>query len=504
MSVLIARTFRVLAVICLVGLASFIVPGRADASNLEEVKKLTDPDAGPGDWFGESVAISGDTAIVGANVENAAGQDTGVVFVYQRDHGGPDNWGKVTELFGSDAQGNVYFGASLAIHGDTAVVGAHVEGIGGSSFGAAYVFERDLGGPNNWGEVKKLTASDAENGDAFGWGVAVRGDMAVVGARYEGTGGAAYIFERDHGGPDNWGEVKKLTASDAENGDAFGTGVGVTGDTILVSARFENRTVGRGSGAAYVFQRDHGGVGNWGEVKKLTASDAGPHDEFGASASLSGDTAVIGTYNEENNGAVGKAFIFQRDHGGADNWGEVKKLVSSDGEANDLFGFWVAVSGDAAVVSAVREDAGGTKAGAAYVFRRDEGGADNWGEVAKLTASDAQAGDHFGLRVAFSGNTALVATLHKPAPGGGKGAAWVFQHAPHTVTPTPSITLTLTPTRTPQPVGGIPLDSHLRAAPLTTEQAGSPTWPVAIAVAAAATALAASTATLYLQRRRFN
>ena len=115
----------------------------------------------------------------------------------------------------------------------------------------------------------------------------------VPGGRRGSAAGAAYVFERDQGGAGNWGQVKKLTASDAEAGDDFGASVAVSGDTAVVGAAYEIRR-GSAAGAAYVFERDQGGAGNWGQVKKLTASDAEADDRFGASVAVSGDTAVVG------------------------------------------------------------------------------------------------------------------------------------------------------------------------------------------------------------------
>ncbi|MCH8065960.1 MAG: FG-GAP repeat protein, partial [Chloroflexi bacterium] len=203
--------------------------------------------------------------------------------------------------------------------------------------------------------------------------VAVSGDAAVVGARGGDAGGsnagAAYVFQRDEGGADNWGQVKKLTASDAQAGDGFGFSAAVSGDTAVVGALFEGAE-GLQAGAAYVFQRNEGGTDNWGEVTKLTASDAQSNDRFGFSAAVSGDTLVIGAYHQDlEHGNVGKAYAFQRDEGGTDNWGEVTKLTASDAQNSDGFAYSVAVSGDTAVVGAKNEDAGGNSAGAAYVFQ---------------------------------------------------------------------------------------------------------------------------------------
>ena len=350
------------------------LPGSTEATFLNEVKKLTASDAEAGDFFGLSMAVNGDTAVVGALLEDAGGSEAGAAYVFQRNEGGADNWGEVKKLTASDAQAGDWFGWSVAVSGDTAVVGAPSESRDGSSVGAAYVFQRDQGGADNWGEVKKLSASDAQAGVRFGVSVAVSGDTGVVGAYpaddSAGRPGAAYVFQRNDGGADNWGEVTKLTASDAEGGEQFGTSVAVSGDTAVVGARGGD-AAGTNSGAAYVFQRDEGGADNWGEVKKLTASDAAAGDRFGLSVAVSGDTAVVGAFAEEDAGGLisaGAAYVFQRDARGADNWGEVKKLTASDAEAGDGFGVGVAVSGDTAVVGAFAEGAGGSFAGAAYVF----------------------------------------------------------------------------------------------------------------------------------------
>ena len=269
--------------------------------------------------------------------------------------------------------------------------------------------------------VKKLTASNAEPDAQFGFIVAISGDTAVVGALFEDAGGAdagaAYVFQRNQGGANNWGQVARLTASDAQPDDLFGIGVAVSGDTVVVGAVFGDAG-GADAGAAYVFRRDQGGADNWGQVAKLTASDAQPDDLFGIGVAVSGDTVVVGAVFGDAGGAdAGAAYVFRRDQGGADNWGQVAKLTASDAQPDDRFGIRVAVSGDTVVVGALFEDAGGADAGAAYVFRRDQGGTGAWGQVAKLTASDAQPGDQFGT-VAVSGDTVVVGSPSCTVPGG--------------------------------------------------------------------------------------
>ena len=481
---------RILLALGLMVLAAFALPGSTEAASLNEVKKLTASDAEAFDQFGLSVAVSGDTAVIGAFLEDVGGNNAGTVYVYQRDQGGAGNWGKVKKLFAFDAQAGDNFGLSVAISSDTVVVGSPREDVGGSQFddfGAAYIFQRNEGGADNWGQVAKLTASDALLDDQFGWSVAISGDIAVIGIYREVAGGndagAAYVFRRDEGGTDNWGEVKRLTAFGAKLGDEFGISVAVSGDTAVVGASRDDAG-GSDAGAAYVFQRNEGGADTWGEVKKLTASDGQAFDQFGGSVAISGDTAVVGaTGNDAKGFLAGAAYVFRPDQGGAGNWGEVIKLTASDSGEGDSFGRNVAVSGDTAVVGATGNDAKGFLAGAAYAFQRDEGGAGNWGELKKLTASDAGFEDRFGWSVAISGDIAVIGVPYEDAGGLNAGAAYVFQEPP-------------------PPVGGISLDSDLRSLPLETPQSSSPPWVVGVGIAGAACVFALGGAAWYARRRR--
>jgi hypothetical protein len=194
-----------------------------------QIAELTDSDGAADDYFGRSVAVSGDIAVVGADGEDDEGNNAGAAYVFERGRGGPDGWGKVDELTPSDGDTSGQFGWSVAIDGDTLVVGSPGDDDACSPppdpdcySGAVYVFERDSGDPNTWNEVAKLTASDFYQQDLFGFSVAISGDTVVIGARYNDDDGAdsgsAYIFERDRGGPDNWGQTQKLTASDGAAG----------------------------------------------------------------------------------------------------------------------------------------------------------------------------------------------------------------------------------------------------------------------------------------------
>jgi hypothetical protein len=389
-------------------------------------KKITASDAAASDQFGRSVAISGDTAIVGAAGDASF---TGAAYIFERDSGGVDNWGEVTKITASDAAASTFFATTVAISGDTVIVGSYLNDGNGTNAGSAYIFERNEGGIDNWGEVARITASDATINDQFGNAVAISGDTAIVGASFDFDTigkGSAYIFERDSGGVDNWGEITKITASDATTDDFFGIFVAISGDTTIVGAHAADTL----NGAAYIFERDEGGVDNWGEITKITASDVAFDDRFGFSVGISGDTVIVSSYLDDLNvidDNAGAAYFFERNQGGPDNWGQVKKIRASDAAGGDNFGDIVAISGSTAIVGADQNDDDGTSSGSAYLFERDEGGVDNWGEITKITASDAAADDQFGNAVAISGNTAIVGAFINDDDGTNSGSAYILE-----------------------------------------------------------------------------
>jgi FG-GAP repeat len=392
-----------------------------------ETKKLLASDGTAEDEFGCSVSISGDTVIVGALGDNGG---SGSAYIFSRDEWGADNWGEVKKLTAGDGASGDEFGTNVSISGDTAIVGAPFDDANGNASGSAYIFSRDEGGADNWGQVQKLTAGDGAAGDFFGESVSISADTAIVGAfRDDDNGddsGSAYIFSRDEGGTDNWGEIEKLLADDGAADDEFGRSVSISADTAIVGAYYDDDN-GSNSGSAYIFCRDEGGIDNWGEFKKLITGDGAVGDWFGWSVSISADTAIVGARGDDDNGGQsGSAYIFSRDHGGIDNWGEVIKLTASDGAVDDEFGLSVSISGDTAIVGAYEDDDNGDASGSAYLFSRDHGGADNWGEVKKLTAGDGAADDEFGYSVSISGDTAIVGAHQDNDNATYSGSAYIF------------------------------------------------------------------------------
>ncbi|MDG2053622.1 MAG: FG-GAP repeat protein, partial [Phycisphaerales bacterium] len=376
--------------------ASAYVFERDGAGVWSEAQKLTASDAAAGDYFGYSVSISGDYAVIGAGWDDDNGYSSGSAYVYERD--GQGNWSEAAKLIASDGAGYDNFGRSVAISGGYAVVGAPDDDDKGTNSGSAYIFDRD--GDGDWIQSAKQT-SPADD-DFFGGSVSISGEYAVVGAGWDddngSSSGSAYVYERDGAG--NWNEVQKLTASDGAAEDYFGFSVSISGDYAVIGAPHDDDT-GPDSGSAYIFERD--GLGNWNEVQKLIASDGDAEDYFGGSVSISGNYVVIGSRSRLNISSE-SAYVFERDELG--NWSEVQKLTASDGASGDLFGVSVAISGGYAVVGAVYDDGNGSRSGSAYVFERD--GAGNWFEAAKLIASDGAEWDIFGESVSISGDDAVI------------------------------------------------------------------------------------------------
>lgn len=264
-----------------------------------EVAKFTPADGAADDWFGYSVAASGSTAFVGARYDDDRGANSGSVYVFEKVGG---VWGQVAKLTASDGAAGDHFGVTVSLAADRAIVGA----VGDGSFsGSAYVFDK-VGGA--WTQSAKLTAADGAADDWFGISVSLRGDVAVVGAYYDDDRGAdsgsAYVFEKSGA---VWTQAAKLTASDGTAADYFGTSAAVSGDIVVVGA-FGDGDRGAISGSVYVFKKVGGA---WTQAAKILASDGAAGDWFGISASLYGDIAFIGArYDDDLGPDSGSAYVF--------------------------------------------------------------------------------------------------------------------------------------------------------------------------------------------------
>ena len=385
-----------------------------------EVAKLLASDGAAADWFGLSVSISGDAAVVGAYGGGGAGEPAGSAYIYRLDPGPPEDWVEETELLPSDGTLGDGFGYYVAICGDIAVIGAPYDDENGFFAGSAYVYRFDPGPPGNWVEEAKLLPDGPEVPHHFGWTVAVRGETVVIGTF--GTG--AYVFHFEGG---NWVQQAELIGSDTVSGDIFGLSVAIYGDTAVVGAYRDDNDNGVDAGSAYVFCFDPGPPGSWTEQAKLTASNGAAYDYTGYCVSISGDTAVVSSHGV--GGRTGAAYIFEKPTGGWEDMTETATLTASDGAASDYFGLTVSISGDTAVAGACEDDDNGDASGSAYVFEKPIGGWQDLTETVKITASDGAAGDYFGISVSVSADNAVIGAPIDDDNGNESGSAYVF-HLP--------------------------------------------------------------------------
>ncbi len=384
-----------------------------------EQQKLIASDAADSDRYGTSVSISGDVILVGADGNDCvAGAICGSAYVLRFDG---TTWVEEQILTASDAGAVDQFGFSVAVSGDTAIVGAARNDCAvGSECGAAYVFRFN---GTLWVQEQKLTASDAAAGDFFGAFVSLDGDTAVVGAISDDCAagsncGAAYVYRFDGM---SWVEEQKLTASDAAPGDFFAA-CSVNAGTIVVGANGVNCAVGDFCGSVYVFRFN--GT-SWVEEQKLTASDQAD-DRFGLSVSLSAGTIVVGAFADDctlGGADCGSVYVFR--FNGA-SWVEAQKLTAADAAPEDMFGVAVSVSGTTAVIGASQDDcATGSFCGSAYVFQFN---GSSWVQRQKLIASDAAGFDGFGFSVSVSGDTTVAGAVgNNCGTALDCGAAYVFR-----------------------------------------------------------------------------
>ncbi|MCH7849669.1 MAG: FG-GAP repeat protein [Planctomycetes bacterium] len=333
-------------------------PGAAQArGQWQQTYKLTAADADAGDIFGQSVSIDGNLIVIGAQLDEDAGTQSGSAYVYRFDG---SNWIEEAKLTASDGAPGDRLGVAVSVSGNVIVVGAAGDDDGEPSSGSAYVFRFD---GTQWIEEAKLTDPNGEELDLFGFSVSIQGNVALVGAGGNddaGLGtGAAFVFRYDPLGAETWVFQQQLNAVDAEGPALFGWSVKLSGDVALITAPQDNSQ----TGAAYVF-RDTGT--QWVHEIKLTAADpVGPFPFFGWSSSISGDTILVGARSDYAlGGESGAAHLFRKNRTG---WEEVIKLTASDGEAGDFFGASLSISGDVAFISARPQNATGT----VYIFDLD-------------------------------------------------------------------------------------------------------------------------------------
>jgi len=391
------------------------------AQDWDQIIKAVASDRAANDHFGYSVAISGNFAIIGAYWEdhNASGTDSlskaGSAYIFAQS---TDTWVLQQKIVASDRAADDLFGMSVAISGNYAIIGAYQEDEDASgantliNAGAAYIFYNN---GSSWSQQQKLVAADRYVYRYFGNSVAISGNYAIVGTEREDKdangensitqAGAAYIF---YNNGLTWIQQQKVVAFDRASYDEFGVSVAISDGYAIVGAANESEdangenTIGN-AGSAYIFVRSDE---SWTQQQKIVASDRGTSDYFGQSVDISGDYVIVGAYDEDEDtsgvnslNSAGSAYIFVRN---VETWTQQQKIVADDRAESNWFGYSVAISGNHAIIGAYRE---AWSTGAAYIFERDTTG---WVQQQKIIAPVRIGYDCFGYSVDISGDNAIV------------------------------------------------------------------------------------------------
>jgi hypothetical protein len=404
----------ILALVSSAGALDHRDPGALPA--LAQLAELTASDGTSIDQFGLSVAVSGNTVVVGAHeAQIGSNEAEGAAYIFVKPSSGWTDMTQVAKLTPSNGSANFHFGWSVAISGDTVVVGT--DALNGGA--GAYVFVMPAGGWKDMTQTAELTYEDA------GFSVGISGNVIVAGAPAAGVGstfgaGAAFVYVKPKGGWVSTGKyTAELTASDGTNDSLLGYSVAISGNTVVAGALYATVGSTTDQGAAYVFVKPAKGWATATETAKLTASDGRYEDYLGTAVGISGNTIVAGApYHYIPASYTGAEYVFVKPASGWTSTMETAELTGSSCH----FGFSVAVSASEAVAGnqpSFCQD----EPGAAYVYKMPKTG---WKTTSafttELTAADGFDNNQFGASVSISGATIVVGAPFLFSPG----AAYVF------------------------------------------------------------------------------
>ncbi|MCL4741524.1 MAG: hypothetical protein KJZ54_04900 [Phycisphaerales bacterium] len=373
-------------------------------------ERVAAQDAAAGDAFGFSVATRGGALVVGSPTNDAAGNDCGATLVFERTG---DGWVQRATLTASDAKPGDWLGHAVAVDGGVVVAGAPLADPAGSESGAAYLFAQVAG---EWAQVARLVASDAAAGARFGYAVAAKDGVVVIGAyQADGGRGAAYVFEEVGG---VWEQTARLASPSASVGSFFAQSL-AAGDGVIAVGSMGDDSAGVDAGAVHVYVR--GGDGGWEFGATITAADATAGALFGASVALHDGVMAVGAMAGDSGPFTGAACVFRENGAG---WTQEARLAPPVPSPHLYFGRAVAVHGSTAAVGSYRDDTGATDAGAVLVYE-EAGGA--WTHAATLMAKSPDQGDWLGHAVSMDDGVIAAGAHGDDDNGAFSGAAWVFE-----------------------------------------------------------------------------
>lgn len=402
----------------------------------QELARLTNSGSSTNHRFGFAVAIGGDTVVVGAPMANSG---KGEAYVFVKPAGGwTTSQTPTAKLTDSTVTAGGEFGSTVAISGETIVIGAPGTRVGNrNKQGQAYIFVKPGGG---WASTASATArlSDGNGSanDKFGFAVAIDGDTVVIGTpNASQRKGEVHVYVKPGGG---WTTSATpdaiLSDQDSAIGDQLGFTVGISGDSVVAGAYAHNIGSKANQGAAYVFVRSGGAwVTTDTPTAKLTASDGKASDQFGNVVAIDGSIIVIGAWLKDVGSRTdqGAAYLFLKPGGGWTSMTESALLLASDGRNSDTFGVWVDIKGNKVIVGANLDDDGANRnEGSVYVFAKPITGWTAMTETAKLNAAEGRSGDAFGFATAISGDIVVVGAPNDDVGSNSQqGSAAVFNTA---------------------------------------------------------------------------
>lgn len=338
------------------------------------------------------------------------------------------SWDIQNKVNAADAAGANQYGQSVDMKGEWAVVGSNQKNGSNEQKGTAYLLHRDPA-TGNWAQVAQFFPDNSSAGDVlFGSKVAMGNGFCAVSAPLDdenlADAGAIYIYKYDGPNPGDWSFYQKVLGTSV--GEQQGSSLDYFNE-LLVAGAILNSDVTPEAGAAYLYTQTPAGTGNWGLVKKITAPDSNLGDHFGFDVAVSGDRVLVTAKDDDETGVdAGAAYIFGKDQGGANNWGLIKKITASDADDDDNFGVSADLDGGWAVVGANKDDDKGPESGSAYVFHHNQGGAGNWGQYSKITDYNGKKGEHFGYAVSIQGEHIAIGARWKRVFQSRAGAVFVY------------------------------------------------------------------------------
>ena len=380
--------------------------GDCSILNIDSYQRVANADAQTGDKMGRSVAISGDYAIVGAYLDDEGGLiDNGSVTFFKRNTT-TNLWEAQVKFINLAPESGDNFGVSVSISGDYAIVGADLDNEGGfEDSGSATIFKRNTN-TGIWERQIKVSNIPSNSGARFGVSVSISGEYAIIGAPLDNTFGPSLgsvtILKRNNvtGEWLNWDKLMNLGA--AAN-DYFGYSVSISGDYVIAGAYLDDEGGQIDNGSATIFKRNTG-TGGWEIYDKLTNPIAGSFDCFGYSVAISGDFVIVGSPFDDEGGfnETGSVTIFKRNPG-TGLWQNQGKLVNPSSAHGDSFGWSVAISGDYAIIGTSRDDENSDiDNGSITIFKRYE---NTWFGYQKFSYPISSSKSFFGTAVSLDGST---------------------------------------------------------------------------------------------------